>query len=292
MKILNGIRWPYPAIAAAATAAAVFGFIQFAQPSAIDKVAQDPPPVLFTDTDVADISHQLAAQRQTAATLFAQWQKQHGSTPDDAAFTTWAETQVPAPPSTADRTQSLHQVQQLAHARTAPGVKAATWLEVHGKNDIWNLYLHDQLELAPQKHNSQDKAELKHALSLAKTITKQLAARYAAPAPYVLDPTLRTDKHIQPGQKCPCSYPSSHGALSAAARTLLTAYNPRRAGEYDRMEDQIAYSRLYMAGHVASDLTAGSLLGDLVGDYILLTSGHPDAPAPAPITATPTPQTG
>ncbi|MER6219457.1 hypothetical protein ABT189_02515 [Streptomyces sp900105755] len=40
------------------------------------------------------------------------------------------------------------------------------------------------------------------------------------------------------------------------------------------MRDEVLYSRLCMAGHVTSDLTAGALLGDLIGDYELAVSGH------------------
>ncbi|MEV0738473.1 hypothetical protein AB0I51_21440 [Streptomyces sp. NPDC050549] len=36
------------------------------------------------------------------------------------------------------------------------------------------------------------------------------------------------------------------------------------------MAAEVAYSRLYMAGHVSSDLTAGVL----VGDYLLATGGR------------------
>jgi hypothetical protein len=37
------------------------------------------------------------------------------------------------------------------------------------------------------------------------------------------------------------------------------------------MADQVAYSRLYMAGHYRSDLVAGAYLGDLIGDYEVAT---------------------
>jgi hypothetical protein len=37
------------------------------------------------------------------------------------------------------------------------------------------------------------------------------------------------------------------------------------------MEDEIDFSRIYMAGHVPSDISGGSLLGDMVGEYFLVT---------------------
>lgn len=38
-------------------------------------------------------------------------------------------------------------------------------------------------------------------------------------------------------------------------------------------------ARLYMAGHVESDITAGSLLGDMIGEYFLITSGEEPVPS-------------
>ncbi|MEU1226087.1 phosphatase PAP2 family protein [Streptomyces sp. NPDC005828] len=151
----------------------------------------------------------------------------------------------------------------------------ATWLEVHGKKDVWKVYAKDQRELLSKTTGSADKAQLKAAMALANALTKTLAAQYDAPAPYVLDPSLRTDKKVTPGQTCPCSYPSKHAALSATAVTLLSAGSPRRAAEYRWMDSEVAYSRLYMAGHVRGDILAGALLGDLVADYTLITAGLP-----------------
>ncbi|MFF8430948.1 phosphatase PAP2 family protein [Streptomyces sp. NPDC016566] len=70
------------------------------------------------------------------------------------------------------------------------------------------------------------------------------------------------------------SYPSRHATRAAAAVTFLTALSPHRAEDYRWMQDEVLYSRLYMAGHVSGDLTAGTLLGDLIGDYELTVSGY------------------
>jgi hypothetical protein len=277
--------WHYALIAVVAVAAAAYGlFVPHTttaasasakkKPGATALIKASPPPQLFTDAQVSALAKEVAAQRTSADALFAPWKKAHGTTRDDKAFSAWAEKQVPAPPTATARTAELKQVQTLAKTRTAAGKKAATWLEVYGKKDIWKLYLHDQRELLPTATGTADKTQVKAAFKLAKTITEQLAARYKQSAPYVLDPSLRTDKHVIAGQKCPCSYPSRHGALSATAVTFLTALDPHRADEYTWMQSQVLYSRLYMAGHVPSDILAGVLLGDLVGDYTLLTSGH------------------
>ncbi|MEU5634158.1 phosphatase PAP2 family protein [Streptomyces rishiriensis] len=284
MNVLRGVKWRYPLIALLAVAALGIGTLRpqlvtavtsaVKNPSATDLIKQDPPPTLFTDTEIAAIGKAVEAQRAKADALFAQWKKAHGTARDDKAFTDWAAQQVPAPPSAKARTAELRQDQALAKTRTAAGRKAATWLELHGKKDIWQVYLHDQRELIPAARGATEKAELKATLKLAKTISDQLAARDKQPAPFVLDPALRPDKHITPGAKGPYSYPSRHATRSAAAVTFLTALAPHRAGDYRWMQDEVLYSRLYMAGHVTSDLTAGTLLGNLIGDYELTVSGH------------------
>ena len=76
---------------------------------------------------------------------------------------------------------------------------------------------------------------------------------------------------VPAGAVCPCSYPSNHAARGAAARTYLAHFDPQRDPDYQWLQDQVDWSRLYMAGHVASDIAGGSLLGDLVGDYFLVT---------------------
>jgi len=115
---------------------------------------------------------------------------------------------------------------------------------------------------------------LKVAPHAAVDAANQLAAKDKQSAPFVLDPSLRPDKHIKPGAKGPYSYPSRHAARSAAAVTYLSALAPHRAQDYEWMRSEVLYSRLYMAGHLPSDLTAGTLLGDLIGDYELALSGH------------------
>ncbi|MEU9390283.1 phosphatase PAP2 family protein [Streptomyces sp. NPDC048324] len=282
MNTPRRLTWPYAVIALLAVAAAAFGLLHPAaastpakkKPGATALIKQNPPPTLFPDARIATIGKQAGEERKKADALFARWKSAHGRTRDDAAFAAWAARQVPAPPSAERRTAELHQVQALARTRTPAGEKAASWLELYGKKDIWKLYLHDQRELVPARQGTAEKAELKSALKLAKTISDRLAAQDAQPAPFVLDPTLRPDKHIKPGAKGPYSYPSRHAARSAAAVTLLSALSPHRAADYEWMRAEVLYSRLYMAGHVTTDLLAGTLLGDLIGDYELAVGGH------------------
>ncbi len=158
-------------------------------------------------------------------------------------------------------------------------MRASTWLESYGKKDLWKLYAHDQAELLPAAAGDGRKQAVKDMLKLSKTVADTLGARYQQSAPYVLHPSLRPDHTVTAGQVCPCSYPSRHAAAGAAATTYLGALAPHRAADYRWTEAEIDYSRIYMAGHVESDVTGGALLGDLIGDYFLVTRAHRDPPA-------------
>ncbi len=242
-----------------------------ANPSAKDLIAQDPQPTLFGDAAVAPTARQVSGQATRAHTLMRQWWSTHDHAPHDAAFTTWLERTLPGPPSAARRTAEVAAVQRIAPTRDAAGVRASTWLETHGKKDVWKLYAHDQAELLPAKDGDARKQAVKDMLKMSKTVADTLGTRYQQSAPYVLHPALRPDHVVKPGQVCPCSYPSRHAAAGAAASTYLAARDPHRAAEYAWMQSEIDWSRVYMAGHVPSDLTGGALLGDMIGEYFALT---------------------
>ena len=240
-----------------------------ASTSAKDRIAADPPPALFSDSDIATTERQVTGQESRAHELMAQWWTSHGHQRDDSAFTSWAEQTLPGPPTTADRTAEVNDVAQLAGTRTTQGVAAATWLEVHGKKDVWKLYAHDQAELLPAREGDSRKLDVKTMLKMSKTIADSLGVRYRQSAPYVLRPSLRPDHTVAKGQVCPCSYPSRHASASAAATTYLSGLDPHRGADYVWTEAQVDWSRVYMAGHVPSDVTAGALLGDMIGEYFL-----------------------
>jgi hypothetical protein len=238
--------------------------------SAKDRIAADPPPPLFPAAQVASTATTVAAQSKQARTLARAWVAAHGTTADDKEFVAWVE-QVFPPPHASMAASEMPAVVGLDRTRTATGVAAATWLESHGKKDVWKLYVHDQRELLDSSTGKQRKAEEKQLLTMSKQVADELGTRFGSSAPYVRMPSLRTDHTVTPGQKCPCSYPSRHAAAAAASRTLLGTLMPERNQEYRATEAQIDYSRVYMAGHFPSDIRAGALLGDLIGDYFLLT---------------------
>lgn len=258
-----------------------FGFpmLHLTSVSGKDAIKADPPPRLFSADQISTIAGPIADQAEAAHVSMATWWSKNGTNPNDTAFLSWVEAQVPAPPSRSVRDAELRDLQSLKTQRTKSGVAAATWLEVHGKKDIWQLYQHDQRELESQTTGLADKASLKLILQLAKAASDELAVKDKQSAPYVLDPSLRTDKSVKKGGVCPCSYPSRHAARAAGSREFLGYVAPRRLADYEWMEAEVAYSRLYMAGHVESDITAGSELGDMIGEYVLVTHGRMPLPS-------------
>jgi hypothetical protein len=237
--------------------------------SAKDLIAADPPPTLFAADQTAPVAKLVDEQRSAAAQRIRTWVAAHGTRPDDQAFVAWAEQTLPPPP--ADLAGEMPQVVALSSTRTPGGVRAATWLETHGKKDVWKLFAHDQGELLGSKRAKAVKGDEKDALKMAKTIADTLGTKYGSSAPYVRQPSLRKDHQVAPGQKCPCSYPSRHATAGAASETLLGGLQPQLDPQYRYYEHEIDFSRVYMAGHFPSDIAAGALLGDLIGDYFLVT---------------------
>ncbi|NUR06016.1 MAG: phosphatase PAP2 family protein [Nocardioidaceae bacterium] len=248
-----------------------WAYASFVDTSAKDRIEADPPPALFPDRTVAPLQQDVTAQEPRAHALMRTWWREHGRDEHDAAFVGWLGRTLPGPPSSTHRTAEVAQVQRLAGIRTASGVRASTWLEAYGKKDLWKLYAHDQAEMVGSDRGDHRKEALKDMLTMAKDVADSLALRYEQPAPYVLHPSLRPEKAVTKGQTCPCSYPSRHAARGAAATTFLSGLDPHRSQQYHWTEAEIDYSRVYMAGHVPSDITGGALLGDLIGEYFLVT---------------------
>jgi hypothetical protein len=237
--------------------------------SAKDRIAANPPPPLFATSQVAGTAADVAAQKVQATSLIQSWVGAHGTKGDDKAFVTWIEQVFPAPPT--DLTSQMPSVVALDKTRTAPGIAAATWLESYGKKDIWKLYVHDQNEVLPRSTGADRKAEEKALLKMSKQVSDDLGAKFGSSAPYVKMPALRKDHTVTSGQKCPCSYPSRHATAGAASRTVLGSLMPERDAQYSATEAQVDFSRVYMAGHYPGDIRAGALLGDVIGDYFLIT---------------------
>ncbi|MCW2605468.1 MAG: hypothetical protein JWO60_161 [Frankiales bacterium] len=227
-------------------------------------IAEHPAPTLFAATQVRSVGDELRAQQAGADRLFAAWAAAHADLDRDA-FSRFAVAQLPAPPGPGVQARELAELHQLAVTRTEAGSAAARWLELYGKKDVWKLYLRDAVETAPDDVRQRAKARLKDDRALSKSLTAAAQARFGRQAPTVLDPSLR------PGaaRKAKLSYPSKHAVYVMSELTLLSALDPGRVDEFSAMADQVAFSRLYAAGHYRSDLAAGAVLGRLLGDYEL-----------------------
>ena len=123
---------------------------------------------------------------------------------------------------------------------------------------------------ALRRRRRRAQAGVKDMLKMSKTVADTLGTRYQQSAPYVLHPALRPDHVVEAGQVCPCSYPSRTPPRAPPPRRTSAARDPHRAAEYAWMPAEIDWSRVYMAGHVPSDLTGGALLGDMIGEYFAL----------------------
>jgi membrane-associated phospholipid phosphatase len=228
--------------------------------------AGQPMPRLFASSDLPLIDQLTAAPQARAGRDFARWIATHPAR-DDTAFAAFALTTVGRPPAGTAQPRELAALHRIDAQRTPVGVTAATWLEAHGKKDVWKLYLKQYQPFVTRPAAKHAKAIFKATYKLAKTIAAEGKTRFARPSPYITDPTLHALNQTRFTKKY--SYPAKHALLSFALSAVLAHDEPARSGEYRWMADEISYSRLYAGGHYPSDIAAGAYLGTLVGLYEL-----------------------
>ncbi len=136
-----------------------------------------PAPTLFTQAQVNPLAAELAKQKPLADEAFATWAASH-PTQDDAAFTAFALSQIPAPPDATTQVRELAELHQLGGTRTPDGLTAASWLEIYGKKDVWKLYVSDATETATPEVRTQAKTVFKADTALAKAMTATAQARF------------------------------------------------------------------------------------------------------------------
>lgn len=227
-----------------------------------------PPPTLYSSAQVAQVDAPVQAAVARAHRETAAWLAQHPLR-DDAAFAAWAQRAMGSPPGAARQRAELAMLHRLATARSTAGVAAATWLEQHGKKQVWKLYGHQYRDFAPSAPGKREKQAMKAALKLGAALQASAKDRFARPSPYVTDPSVNALNQAKFKGQTRLSYPSKHAVLAAAAVAVLRHYEPAREPEYRWMADEIDFSRLYAGGHYLSDLTAGAFLGTAIGDYEL-----------------------
>jgi membrane-associated phospholipid phosphatase len=227
-----------------------------------------PLPRLYSTAQVAQVDAPVQAAVARAHRQTAAWLAEHPLR-DDAAFAAWAQRAMGPPPDASRQRSELAALHRLAAARSAAGVGAASWLEQHGKKQVWKLYGHQYRDFAPKAPGKRQKTTLKSALAFGEQLQASAKDRFARPSPYVTDPSVNALNQAKFKGQTRLSYPSKHAVLSATAVAVLRHYEPSREPEYRWMADEVDFSRLYAGGHYLSDLTAGAFLGTAIGDYEL-----------------------
>ena len=225
-----------------------------------------PVPPLYGDAQLAAVDAPLQAAQARGHRVAKAWLDAHPIA-TDAQFGSWALRALGAPPGGKAPPRELAQLERLAAHRDAAGNTAARWLEAHGKKQPWKVFRKQAKPFLDPARYKRVKAALKDAMDLGGTLQATAKVRYARPSPYVSDPRVHGLNAARFSGQARQSYPSKHTVLAGAALAILEPLEPHRADEEQWMADEIAFSRLYGAGHYLSDLTAGAFLGTLIGDY-------------------------
>ncbi|NUT54604.1 MAG: phosphatase PAP2 family protein [Thermoleophilia bacterium] len=221
-------------------------------------------PTLYPDSVLPVVSRLTAPAERRADAAAHKWLASH-PVRDDVAFANYAVGAVGRPPGGDAQQRELAQLHRIDSSRTAAGAATANWLELHGKKDVWKLFLKQYRESVPNAAGDQAKTTFKATYALAKTVVDAAKNKYARPSPYITDPSLHALTQSRFTKKY--SYPSKHAVISFAEATYLTRLEPHRGSEYEWMADEISYSRLYAGGHYPSDISAGVFLGRMIADY-------------------------
>jgi hypothetical protein len=249
-----------------------------------DPVLAQPAPPLFKDADLLTVSTGLPFQAKRAETNIDDFYADQptGSTVDDQAFGIWASRQVAAAPSAGAR--SLEKAKRDALNHSAARDVAARWLGVHGCHDVWTSYVVDQKRFHADDAVVARRSELTDVLDLAARVAAAAQKRRAAGSEVATQAPC-SPRDAAANEACGCTYPSSVAAMSAAARTYLTALSPMAGPQYRWMEKQVDLTAVYQGYELPSDVTAGAYLGYLVGRYFVASRGYADLhPTPTPST--------
>jgi hypothetical protein len=250
----------------AAVAAAIILNLPAGGSDANPDLGGEPLPTLFPDAQIAVVDSIVAPAQARANRDIGRWLSSHPAR-DDRAFLNFALSSVGRPPRGGAQQREIAQLHSIDADRTATGIAAATWLEAHGKKDIWKLYRKQYQQLVPTATGDQAKQVFKATYSLANELAATGKTHFARPSPYIVDPSLHALNQSRFKKKF--SYPAKHTLISFALAGVLAHYEPHRAAEYRWMAEEISFSRLYAGGHYPSDIAAGAYLGTLLERYEL-----------------------
>ena len=237
-----------------------------------DPIAADPAPPLLDAGDLKTVGRVINDQEAQAKALIKRWWAENGAGTSDEGFVSWAAAQLPPEPDTIQRQNEQTTVKQLRSSRDPAGDKAADWLNEHGCQDVWMTFTAQQVALRSTTDDEAKDTEIKTVLKLASDVASAAQDRAGSPAASQPKPCSGATKPAR--SDCSCSYPSTQATMSAAARQYLSELSPYRADQYIWMEKQVDLAALYAGLELPSDVGSGALLGDLVGQYVLVTRGH------------------
>jgi hypothetical protein len=235
-------------------------------------LVSDPAPPLLDAGDLRTVKGVIAAQKKQANILINRWWAENGTGTADEGFVSWAAAQLPAEPTTIQRQSEQTTVKQLKASRDPAGDKAADWLNEHGCQNVWTSFTAQQLSLRSNSDDEPSDKEIKTVLKLASDVASAAQDRSGSPAASQPKPCSETSKPAR--DDCSCNYPSTQATMSAAARNYLGELSPYRYDQYVWMEQQVDLAALYAGLELPSDIGSGALLGNLVGEYVLVTRGH------------------
>lgn len=237
-----------------------------------DGLKADPLPTLYPTATVQPLAAQVQAATKTADAEARPWLAQHPAATTQA-FTQFALQAMGPPPAKSVQDREIAQLHQLEKTRTPQGLAASAWLELHGKKDVWTLFRKQYGDFAGQPQEDQLKSAMSTAYDLAKSLSDSAKTHFARLSPYEVDPTLNGQNQQRFSGVTKYCYPSKHSVIGAAEAALLAKFDPQRTGEFQWMESEIDYSRLYAAGHYPSDVVRGAFLGRLIADFVLAGGG-------------------
>jgi hypothetical protein len=230
-------------------------------------LAATPMPRLYVDRDLGVVERIVRPAEARARRDFENFARAHPGGHDDAAFETFALQHVGPPPTGAAQRREIGELHRIDANRTKAGVTAATWLEDHGKKDVWKLYVKQYKQFAGDAAGKAVKKRYKATYDLANKLVDDGKARFDRPSPYIVDPSLRALNQRKFSGTKKVSYPAKHTLIGFAEAGVLSRAEPHRATEYRWMADEVSFSRLYAGGHYPSDVAAGAYLGTLLAEY-------------------------
>jgi membrane-associated phospholipid phosphatase len=174
---------------------------------------------------------------------------------------------VPPPPPASATQDEADDLKIIASFRGSAAVESVQFWDAGAPPYRW-------IQIAQQevaRHNLGGPAATRAMSLVAVAINDAMAAAWAAKYVYQRPRPAQFDPTIVPMIETPRSpsYPSEHAVAAAAAAAVLGYLFPDRKADIDATASNVGFSRLYAGTEFPSDVTAGTLLGGMVGDEVV-----------------------